>query len=43
MLKKEVAFLEGQLFIIQSELFKKHSKSSDWLEKSRTTKIKTLL
>jgi len=28
-------FLEGRLFSSQSEQFKKYSKSSDWLEKSR--------
>jgi len=35
MIKTKVAFLEGQLFSSQSEQFKKYSKSSDWLEKSR--------
>jgi len=35
MIKTKVAILEGRLLTSQSEQFKKYSKSSDWLEKSR--------
>jgi len=35
MIKTKVAFLKGQFLSSQSEQFKKYSKSSDWLEKSR--------
>jgi len=38
MIKTKVAFLEGRLLPSQSEQFKKYSKSSDWLEKSRPSK-----
>jgi len=38
MIKTKVAFLEGRLLTRQSEQFKKYSKSSDWLEKSRSSK-----
>jgi len=34
MIKTKVAFLEGWLLSIQSEQFKKYSKSSDWLQKA---------
>jgi len=40
--KTKVAFLEGRLFTSQSELFKKYSKSFDWLEKSRPSKMPLL-
>jgi len=33
MIKTKVTFLESRLLFIQSEQFKKYSKSSDWLEK----------
>jgi len=33
MIKTKMAFLEGRLLSSQSEQLKKHSKSSDWLEK----------
>jgi len=38
MIKTKVAFLEGRLLSSQSEQFKKYSKSSDWMEKSRPGK-----
>jgi len=38
MIKTKVAFLEGRFLSSQSEQFKKFSKSSDWLEKSRLSK-----
>jgi len=38
MIKTKVAFLEGRPLSSQLEQFKKHSKSSDWLEKSRPFK-----
>jgi len=38
MIKTKVAFLEGRILTNQSEQFKKYSKSSDWLEKSRPSK-----
>jgi len=34
MIKTTVAFVEGRLLSSQSEQFKKHSKSSDWLKKA---------
>jgi len=36
MIKTKVTFLEGRL--LSSQQFKKYSKSSDWLEKSRPSK-----
>jgi len=38
MIKTKVAFLEDRLLSSQSEQFKKYSKISDWLEKSRLSK-----
>jgi len=38
MIKTKVAFFEGRLLSSQSEQFKKFSRSSDWLEKSRPSK-----
>jgi len=38
MIKTKVAVLEGRLLCNQSEQFKKFSKSSDWLDKSRPSK-----
>jgi len=38
MIKTKVAFLEGRLLSNQSKQFKKYTKSSDWLEKSRPFK-----
>jgi len=38
MIKTKVAFLEGRLLSSQSEQYKKYSKSSVWLEKSRPSK-----
>jgi len=35
MINTKVAILEGRLLSSQSELFKKYSKSFDWLEKSQ--------
>jgi len=35
MIKTKVALVEGRLLSSQPEQFKKYSKSSDWLEKSR--------
>jgi len=43
MIKTKVAFLEGQLLSSQSEQFKKFSKSSDWLEKSRPSRTATFV
>jgi len=43
MIKTKVAFLEGWLLSSQSEQFKKHSKISDWLEKSRPSKKATFV
>jgi len=43
MIKTKVAFLEGRLLTSQSEQFKKYSKSSDWLEKSRLSKKATFV
>jgi len=37
----KVAFLEGRVLFNQREQFKKLSKSSDWLEKSRPSKKNT--
>jgi len=37
--KAKVAFLEGRLLSSQSEQSEKFSKSPDWLEKSRPSKI----
>jgi len=38
MIKTKVAFLEGRLLSGQSEQSEKLSKSSDWLEKGRSSK-----
>jgi len=38
MIKTTVPFLEDRLLSSQSEQYKKDSKSSDWLEKSRPSK-----
>jgi len=43
MIKIKVAFLEGRLLSSQSGQFKKYSKSSDWLEKSRPSKKATFV
>jgi len=43
MIKTNVAFVEGRLLSSQSEQFRKYSKSSDWMGKSRPSKKKTLL
>jgi len=43
MIKIKVDFLEGQLLYSQSEQFKKYSKSSDWLEKSQSSKKATFV
>jgi len=43
MIKTKVAFLEGRLLSSLSELFKKYSKRSDWLEKSRLSKKATFV
>jgi len=43
MIKTQVAFLKGRLLTSLSEQFKKYSKSSDWLEKSRPSKKATLV
>jgi len=43
MIKTKVAFLEGWLLSSQSEQIKKYSKSSDWLEKSRSSKKATFV
>jgi len=43
MVKAKMAFLEGQLLSSQSEQFKKYSKSSDLLDKSRTSKKVTFV
>jgi len=43
MIKTKMAFLQGRLLSSQSELFKKYSKSSDWLEKSRPSKKATFV
>jgi len=39
--KNKSSFLESRLLFTQSEHFKKFSKSSDWLEKSRPSKKAT--
>jgi len=41
MIKTKVAFLKGRILFSQSEQFKKHSKGSNWLEKSRPSKKAT--
>jgi len=41
MINSKMAFLEGRLLSCQSEQFKKYSKRSDWLEKSRPNKKAT--
>jgi len=41
--KINVFFFEGQLFSSQTEQFKKYSKSSDWLKKSRHSKKATFV
>jgi len=38
MIKTKVAFLKGRLLSSQSEQFEKFSKSSGWLEKTRSSK-----
>jgi len=38
MIKTKVAFVEDRVLSSQSEQFKRYSKSSDWLEKSRPSK-----
>jgi len=43
MIKAKVTFLMGRLLPSQSEQFKKYSKSSDWLEKSRPSKKATFV
>jgi len=43
MIKTKVAFVEGRLLSSQSEQFRKYSKSSDWLEKSRPYKKATFV
>jgi len=43
MIITKVAFLEGRLSSSLSEQFKKFSKSSDWLEKSRPSKKATFV
>jgi len=43
MIKTKLAFLKGWLLSNQSEQFKKYSKSSDWLEKSRPFKKATFV
>jgi len=43
MIKTKVAFLEGRLFSSQSELFENFSNSSDWLDKSRSSKKATFI
>jgi len=43
MIKIKMAFLEGRLFSSQSELSEDLSDCSDWLDKSRPYKKKTLL
>jgi len=43
MTKTKVAFVEGRLLSSQSEQFKRYSKSSGWLEKSRPSKKVTFV
>jgi len=43
MIKTKVAFLQGRLLTNQSEKFKKYSKISDWLGKSRISKKATFV
>jgi len=43
MIKTKVAFMEDWLLSSQSEQFKKYLKSSDWLEKSRSSKKATFV
>jgi len=43
MIKTKVAFLEGRLFSIQSELFEYFLNGSDWLDKSRPFKKATFV
>jgi len=43
MIKTKVDFLKDRLLTSQSEQFKIHSKSSDWLEKSRPSKKATFV
>jgi len=43
MIESKVACLEGQLLSSQSKQFKKYSKSSDWLKKSRPSKKATVV
>jgi len=43
MIKTKVAFLDGRLFSSQLELFKNVSYCSDWLDKSRPSKIATFV
>jgi len=43
MIKTKVVFVEGRLLSSHSEQFKKYSKRSDWLEKSRPSKKATFV
>jgi len=43
MINTKVAFVEGRLLSSQSEQFKKYSKSSDWLQKSQSSKKATFV
>jgi len=43
MIKTKVAFWRAGLLFSQSEQFKKYSKSSDWLEESRSSKKATFV
>jgi len=43
MIKAKVAFVEDRILSSQSEQFKRYSKSSDWLEKSRPSNKMPLL
>jgi len=43
MIKTKVPFLEGRLLFSQLKQFKKHTKSSDWLEKRLLSKKATLV
>jgi len=43
MIKTKVAFLEGQIFSSQQELFEYFLNCSDWLDKSRHSKKATFV
>jgi len=43
MIKSKVAFLEGQLFSSQSDLFENFSDCFDWLDKTRPSKKATFV